>query len=73
MGLETGDSCQAMTDVQAPDAYVLSALLNHRDHRVTDEHYNHSANLNAGQEYGSSQNPIAGGRNRLLLSSLLAL
>jgi hypothetical protein len=21
MGLETGDSCQALTDVQAPDAY----------------------------------------------------
>jgi integrase len=32
--------------------HLASALLNHRDSRVTEEHYNHSANLSAGEEYG---------------------
>jgi integrase len=32
--------------------HLASALLNHRDSRVTEEHYNRSANLSAGEEYG---------------------
>jgi integrase len=32
--------------------HLASALLNHRGSRVTDEHYNHSAVLSAGEEYG---------------------
>jgi len=31
--------------------HLASALLNHRDSRVTEEHYNHSTLLTAGQEY----------------------
>ena len=31
MGLETGDSCQVLTDVQAPDAYPCSFCLTSED------------------------------------------
>jgi integrase len=31
--------------------HLASALLNHRDPRVTEEHYNFSTNLSAGEEY----------------------
>jgi site-specific recombinase XerD len=31
--------------------HLASALLNHRDSRVTEEHYNFSTNLSAGEEY----------------------
>lgn len=31
--------------------HLASALLNHRDPRVTEEHYNHSTNMSAGEEY----------------------
>lgn len=31
--------------------HLASALLNHRDQRVTEEHYNRSTNMTAGEEY----------------------
>jgi integrase len=31
--------------------HLASALLNHRDPRVTDEHYNRSTSISAGEEY----------------------
>jgi hypothetical protein len=31
--------------------HLASALLNHRDPRVTEDHYNLSARLTAGEEY----------------------
>jgi integrase len=31
--------------------HLASALLNHRDPRVTEEHYNRSTNMSAGEEY----------------------
>jgi integrase len=31
--------------------HLASALLNHRDPRVTEENYNHSTSMRAGQEY----------------------
>jgi integrase len=32
--------------------HLASALLNHRDQRVTEEHYNRAVSLSAGEEYG---------------------
>jgi integrase len=32
--------------------HLASALLAHRDQRVTDEHYNHAIGLSAGEDYG---------------------
>jgi integrase len=32
--------------------HLASALLNHRDPRVTEEHYNRAVSLSAGEEYG---------------------
>jgi integrase len=31
--------------------HLASAVLNHRDHRITEEHYNRAMNLGAGDEY----------------------
>jgi hypothetical protein len=33
--------------------YLASALLGHRDPRVTDEHYNRATSLEAGDTYGA--------------------
>jgi hypothetical protein len=45
----TGASTAAISSGKSPN--LASALLNHRDPRVTDEHYNRSMGIGAGEEY----------------------